>query len=240
MTAAVTETWVRAVGLTKRYGSGPQGVLVFEGLDLEVQRGEMVAIVGPSGAGKSTLLHILGGLDRPTAGALEVAQFDMGKVGPVDLARFRNEKIGFVFQFHHLLPEFTALENTMMPLLIGGYSRRECRARAVGVLERVGLGDRLSHKPSELSGGEAQRAALARALAHGPSLLLADEPTGNLDRRTSEIIHQVLRDVHQSEGLTSIIVTHNERLAAASDRVLHLEDGRIRETQGAIVRSDQD
>ena len=200
---------------------------VFEGLHLEVRAGEMIAIVGPSGAGKSSLLHVLGGLDRPTAGTVEVEEFDIARLSDVDLARFRNRKIGFLFQFHHLLPEFTALENTMMPLLIGGAARRGSRSRAVGVLERVGLSGRLDHRPGELSGGEAQRVALARALVHGPRLLLADEPTGNLDQRTGDAIYQVLKSVHESDGLTSIIVTHNERLAASCDRVLHMEDGRL-------------
>jgi lipoprotein-releasing system ATP-binding protein len=203
-------------------------VRVFEGFDLDVFEGEMVAVVGPSGAGKSSLLHILGGLDRPTAGSVEIEKFDITQLADVDLARFRNRKIGFIFQFHHLLPEFSALENTMMPLLIGGAARRASRSRALVVLERVGLSGRLDHKPGELSGGEAQRVALARALVHGPRLLLADEPTGNLDQRTGDAIYQVLKSVHEAEGLTSVIVTHNERLAAACDRVLHLEDGQLR------------
>jgi lipoprotein-releasing system ATP-binding protein len=219
---------LRAEGLSKVYGRGERAVRVFEGLGLEVRAGEMVAIVGPSGAGKSSLLHILGGLDRPTSGTVEVAKFDIAQLSDVDLARFRNRKIGFIFQFHHLLPEFTALENTMMPLLIGGIGRRESRARAVAVLERVGLSKRLDHRPGELSGGEAQRVALARALVHGPRVLLADEPTGNLDQRTGDAIHGLLKSVHAAEGLTSIIVTHNERLAASCDRVLHLEDGGLR------------
>jgi lipoprotein-releasing system ATP-binding protein len=198
----------------------------------------MVAIVGPSGAGKSTLLHVLGGLDRPTAGSVRVAEFDITKMGDVDLARFRNTKIGFIFQFHHLLPEFTALENTMMPLLIGGSSRRDSKERAVGILERVGLASRLDHRPGELSGGEAQRVALARALVHQPRVLLADEPTGNLDHRTGESIHGMLQSVHALEGLTSIIVTHNERLAGLCDRVFHLEDGRLLESERGVASGE--
>jgi lipoprotein-releasing system ATP-binding protein len=225
---------IRARGLGKTYESGPRRVRVFEGLDLDVREGEMVAVVGPSGAGKSTLLHILGGLDRPTAGSVEVAEFDIAKMAAVDLARFRNQKIGFIFQFHHLLPEFSALENTMMPLLVGGSGRRESRDRAIAILERIGLSGRLEHRPGELSGGEAQRVALARALVHRPRVLLADEPTGNLDQRTGESIHDVLQSVHASEALTSIIVTHNERLAARCDRVFHLEDGRLLEFSEAI------
>ena len=224
---------VSACGLSKTYESGPREVRVFDGLDLEVREGEMVAVVGPSGAGKSTLLHILGGLDRPSSGRVEVAEFDIARMSDVDLARFRNQKIGFIFQFHHLLPEFTALENTMMPLLISGGGRRESRDRALGILTRIGLADRLDHRPGELSGGEAQRVALARALVHRPRVLLADEPTGNLDPRTGESIHGMLQSVHASEALTSIIVTHNERLAALCDRVLHLEDGRLVESSNA-------
>jgi len=229
---------IRARDLTKVYGSGPRAVRVFEHLDLDVGEGEMVAVVGPSGAGKSSLLHLLGGLDRPTSGTVEVAEFDITRLPDVDLARFRNRKIGFIFQFHHLLPEFTALENTMMPLLISGTSRRESRERAVGILERTGLADRLDHRPGELSGGEAQRVALARALVHQPRVLLADEPTGNLDHRTGESIHGMLQSVHASEALTSIVVTHNERLAALCDRVLHLEDGRLLEYDRAVGPGD--
>lgn len=219
---------LRARGLGKTYGGGARAVEVFANLDLDVRRGEMVAVVGPSGAGKSSLLHVLGGLDRPTAGSVEVAGIDIAKLAEVDLARFRNRKTGFIFQFHHLLPEFSALENTMMPLLIGGAPRRESRDRAAGVLERVGLTGRLDHRPGELSGGEAQRVALARALVRGPHLLLADEPTGNLDQRTGDAMYLVLKSIHEAEGLTSVIVTHNERLAAACDRVLHMEDGKLR------------
>jgi lipoprotein-releasing system ATP-binding protein len=188
----------------------------------------MVAIVGPSGAGKSTLLHLLGGLDRPTSGSIKLGEFDIFKLADVDLARFRNREIGFIFQFHHLLPEFTALENAMMPLLIGRWSMRSAGERAVSVLTRVGLSARSTHRPGELSGGEQARVALARALVAGPRLLLADEPTGDLDSRTSESIHNLLKEVHASQKLTSVIVTHNERLAAICDRVLHLEDGRLR------------
>lgn len=229
---------IAADALTKVYGSGERAVHVFEGLALTIRTGEMVAIVGPSGAGKSSLLHILGGLDRPTSGSVTVAEFDITRMADVDLARFRNTKIGFVFQFHHLLPEFTALENTMMPLLISGDSRRDSKDRAVGILERLGLAGRLDHRPGELSGGEAQRVALARALVHKPRVLLADEPTGNLDHRTGESIHGMLQSVHAAEGLTSIIVTHNERLAALCDRVFHLEDGQLLENGASVHSSD--
>ena len=220
--------FVRADGLTKTYVSGHNRVMVFQNLSLEISEGEMVAIVGPSGAGKSTLLHLLGGLDRPSSGTVKVGEFYIFKLGEVDLARFRNGEIGFIFQFHHLLPEFTALENTMMPLLIGRSSHRAARERAGSILNSVGLADRGTHRPGELSGGEQARVALARALVTRPRLLLADEPTGDLDSKTSEGIHSLLKEVHRSQKLTSVIVTHNERLASFCDRVLHLEDGRLR------------
>jgi len=206
---------------------GSNSLVVLQSVSLEVASGEMIAIVGASGAGKSTLLHLLGGLDRPDSGSIYVEEFDICKVPDVDLFRFRNQKIGFVFQFHHLLPEFTALENTMMPMLIGGKSRRDSFDRAISLLERVGLADRLAHRPGELSGGEQQRIALARALANRPSLLLADEPTGNLDSKTGGAVFELLKQLHTHENLTSVIVTHNEALAAACDRILHLEDGRL-------------
>lgn len=220
---------VRAEKIAKIYRSGKNRVTVFDSLSVEIKEGEMVAIVGPSGAGKSTLLHILGGLDRPSQGTVKVGEFDIFKFSDVDLARFRNREIGFIFQFHHLLPEFTALENTMMPLLIARKSHPLARERARAVLEDVGLSGRLTHRPGELSGGEQARVALARALVGGPSVLLADEPTGDLDSRTSESIHNLLKETHRSRKLTSVIVTHNERLALTCDRVLHLEDGRLRE-----------
>jgi lipoprotein-releasing system ATP-binding protein len=218
---------LRAVGLTKIYRGRVEEVAVFRDLALEVERGEMVAIVGASGAGKSTLLHLLGGLDRPTAGSVILDKFDIFKVADVDLTRLRNRKVGFVFQFHHLLPEFSALENVMMPLLVGGMTRRAARAPAEDLLQRVGLAERAAHRPGELSGGERQRVALARALVRSPVLLLADEPTGNLDQRTGDEVAALIRHLHTSARLTSIIVTHNERLAATCDRVLHLENGRL-------------
>ncbi|HWP44463.1 MAG TPA: ABC transporter ATP-binding protein [Blastocatellia bacterium] len=213
--------------LAKTYESGSRRVKVFEDLSLDIKEGEMVAVVGPSGAGKSTLLHILGGLDRPSAGTVRLGEFDILKLSDVDLARFRNREIGFIFQFHHLLPEFSALENVMMPLLISRTSHGAARQRARAVLESVGLKERAAHRPGELSGGEQARVALARALVTNPRLLLADEPTGDLDSRTGESIHNLLKEVHRSQKLTSIIVTHNERLASICDRVLHLEDGRL-------------
>jgi lipoprotein-releasing system ATP-binding protein len=220
--------FVRADGLTKTYESGRSRVVVFQNLSLEIGEGEMVAVVGPSGAGKSTLLHLLGGLDRPTSGSVKVGKFDIFKLAEVDLARFRNGEIGFIFQFHHLLPEFTAVENTMMPLLIGRSSHRVARERAETMLASVGLADRAEHRPGELSGGEQARVAIARALVGGPRLLLADEPTGDLDSKTSESIHNLLKEIHKSQKLTSVIVTHNERLASICDRELHLEDGQLK------------
>jgi lipoprotein-releasing system ATP-binding protein len=213
--------------LTKIHESGQNRVVVFEDLSLEIAEGEMVAVVGPSGAGKSTLLHILGGLDRPTRGRVKLGEFDIFKRADVDLARFRNREIGFIFQFHHLLPEFTALENIMMPLLIGRSPHHLARTRANSALASVGLTDRARHRPGEMSGGEQARVALARALIGNPRVLLADEPTGDLDSRTGESIHNLLKEVHGSQKLTSVIVTHNERLASICDRVLHLEDGRL-------------
>lgn len=219
---------IKAVEVGKTYTLGTNKVKIFERLSLEVDRGEMIAVVGPSGAGKSTLLHILGGLDRPTSGSVIMEGFDICKLSDVDLARMRNKRIGFVFQFHHLLPEFTALENTMMPLLIGGENSRTARTQAVEILTQVGLDARLEHRPSELSGGETARVALARALVRKPDILLADEPTGNLDSRTGEEIHNLLKRLHKERELTSVIVTHNERLAAICSRVLHFEDGCLR------------
>ena len=219
---------IKADGLSKIYQSGTNRVVVFEGLQVEIATGEMVAVVGPSGAGKSTLLHLLGGLDRVSSGAVKVAEFDISKLSDVDLARFRNREIGFIFQFHHLLPEFSSVENVIMPMLLNRSSWRAAPERAPSLLEAVGLRDRAAHRPGELSGGEQARVALARALVARPRLLLADEPTGDLDSKTSESIHSLLKEVHRSQGLTSIIVTHNERLASICDRVLHLEDGKLR------------
>ncbi len=225
--AVYPSSLIQAGGLTKVYGANKNRVRVFEALNLTIKSGEMIAIVGPSGAGKSTLLHILGGLDRPTAGTVKVGEFDIFKLAEIDLARFRNREIGFIFQFHHLLPEFTALENTMMPMLIGRAAHRDAKARAESALADVGLRERAGHRPGELSGGEQARVALARALVHQPRVLLADEPTGDLDGKTSESIHTLLKEITLTRQLTSVIVTHNERLAAICDRVLRLEDGRL-------------
>ncbi|MFZ4986192.1 MAG: ABC transporter ATP-binding protein [Blastocatellia bacterium] len=219
---------IRASGLTRTYDGRSGLVAVFENLDLEVDRGELVAVIGASGVGKSTLLHTLGGLDRPTAGSLEVDGFDLVNSTEPDLCRFRNQRIGFVFQFHHLLPEFTALENVMMPLLISGAARTPAAIKARELLARVGLDRRADHRPGELSGGEQQRVALARALVHSPCLLLADEPTGNLDQQTGDAMFDLLCRLRAGSDLSAVIVTHNERLAAAADRVLRMENRSLR------------
>jgi len=218
---------VEVDGLAKSYRTPNGDIAVLRGLSLSVARGEMVAVVGASGVGKSTLLHVLGGLDRAERGAVRVAGSDITAMTDDELVAFRNRHVGFVFQFHHLLPEFTALENVEMPMRIARRSRSECRARATELLRRVGLGERLTHRPGMLSGGEQQRVAVARALVMQPTVLLADEPTGDLDEQTAESLHGLLRDMHRTYGLTSIIATHNPRLAAACDRVLRLEGGRL-------------
>ena len=214
--------------LSKSYPVGANRLSVLRDLDLAVERAEMVAIVGASGGGKSTLLHVLGGLDAPDSGSVRIGDTDLSGMPDHELVAFRNRHVGFVFQFHHLLPEFTALENAEMPMRIARRPQMERRDRAAQLLGRVGLGDRLEHRPGMLSGGEQQRVAIARALVMGPSLLLADEPTGDLDEPTAETLHDLLREMHAERGLTSVIATHNPRLAAACDRVLRLEDGRLR------------
>src|SRR5262245_12354895 len=221
---------IRAVNLTKIYKSPASQVVVFENLDLTVERGKLVSIVGPSGAGKSTLLHLFGGLDTPTRGEVFFKDEDIFKWNSSDLARFRNHHVGFVFQFHHLLPEFTALENTMMPKLVRGDNRATSEAAARQILERVGLSHRLDHKVGEISGGEQQRVAIGRALVGAPELLLADEPTGNLDHRTGENIFEIFRELHREKDLTSVIVTHNERIAVQCDEVWELDAGVFRRT----------
>ena len=223
--------FIDASGVDKSYAVGVTRLAVLRGLTLSVERGEMVAIVGASGVGKSTLLHVLGGLDALDGGSIRIGDADLAAMRPDDLVAFRNRHVGFVFQFHHLLPEFSAVENAGMPMRIARRSAAEREQRAQGLLERVGLGERLSHKPGMLSGGEQQRVAIARALVMEPSVLLADEPTGDLDEHTAESLHDLLREMHRERGLTSIIATHNPRLAAACDRVLRLEEGRLREAR---------
>jgi lipoprotein-releasing system ATP-binding protein len=202
-------------------------VTVFEDLNWRIPRGRLVAVTGPSGAGKSTLLHLLGGLDRPSSGAVLFEGANIYEKDPNGLAEFRNRRVGFVFQFHHLLPEFTVLENTMMPGIIRGAPRVEMQDAARGMLERVGLGQRLTHKVGEVSGGEQQRVAIARALISRPQLLLADEPTGNLDRKTGEAVFAMIRELHAEQQITSVIVTHNDKLATQCDEVWEMEGGKL-------------
>ncbi len=216
---------LRAQGLTKRYLSGGVEFAVFANLNLEVVIGEKLALVGESGAGKSTLLHLLGGLDRPSDGKIYFKDRDISALSDAELAEFRNCEVGFVWQIHYLLPEFTALENVMMPLLIRGTSRDRAWAAAAERLDEVGLRHRISHRAGELSGGEQQRVVLARALVGRPSLLLADEPTGNLDQRTGEMIINLLGELHRTHKLTSVYVTHNLAFAQRCDRILKMESG---------------
>jgi lipoprotein-releasing system ATP-binding protein len=213
--------------LKKHYIKDGRTIEVLAGVDLDIAQGEMVSIVGKSGAGKSTFLHVLGTLDRPTSGTLRFWGQDVFAVGASRLAKFRNENVGFVFQFHHLLPEFTALENVALPALIHRSSKAEAERAAMALLDKVGLRERVSHKPGELSGGEQQRVALARALVMKPKLLLADEPTGNLDQNTGQGIHALFRELNDQLGITIIIVTHNPDLAHMMPRRLQMERGRL-------------
>lgn len=215
--------------LSKTYTQGPQEVRVLESVSLDVHDGERIAVVGSSGSGKTTLLNMLGGLDLPTSGQVLVAGKDMAMVSEVERGRLRNRYLGFVYQFHHLLGEFSALENVGMPLLIAKEPTAAAREKASAILSRVGLGERLSHKPSELSGGERQRVAIARALVGAPRCVLMDEPTGNLDRRTADGIHALMLELNREFGISFVVVTHDERLAATMDRVLLLENGRLNE-----------
>jgi len=220
--------FVSVTGLNKFYDATGRRLHVLRDLDLSVEKGEMVAIMGASGVGKSTLLHVLGGLDVIDGGEVRVGDHEIATMTDDARVTFRNRHIGFVFQFHHLLPEFTAIENAMMPLRISRVSAAEARPKAEALLQRVGLGDRLDHRPGMLSGGEQQRVAVSRALVMQPSLLLADEPTGDLDEATADALHELLRTMHAEFGLTAIIATHNPRLAAQCDRTLRLEGGKLR------------
>src|SRR5215472_2120535 len=221
----MAEAYIRARDLAKIYRSGDSDLVVFAGLNLDVERGEMLALVGESGAGKSTLLHLLGGLDRPSNGTIYYGRTEISGLADSEQADFRNREIGFVWQIHYLLPEFTALENVMMPLLIRGWLHSNAASESLARLDEVGLRARATHRAGELSGGEQQRVVLARALVGKPSVLLADEPTGNLDFRTGEMIFELLEGLHQSHQLTSVFVTHNLAFARRCDRVLSLDKG---------------
>jgi lipoprotein-releasing system ATP-binding protein len=218
---------IRVQSLAKTYQNARGPIRLFEGLDLTVETGEMLAVVGQSGAGKSTLLHILGALDTPTEGSVSCASTDVSGLSPRQAAHFRNREIGYVWQFHYLLPEFTAQENVALPLLARGVPKPEALETAAGWLREVDLEDRLTHRPGELSGGEQQRVALARALVNNPRLLLADEPTGDLDAATANRVFELIERLHSTHNLTSILVTHNMELAARCTRILRLEGGRL-------------
>ncbi len=235
-TVAEAPLVLEAEGLVKEFRGGDGGVLrVLDGASVRLRRGEMVAVVGASGSGKSTLLHLLGGLERPTAGTVRLGGTLLEGLSDDAVAALRNRAVGFVFQFHHLLREFSALENVMMPLRIAGGSVAEARERAWGLLERVGLGARAHHRPGALSGGEQQRTAVARALAGSPAVLLADEPSGNLDARNAERLHELLAGLARDGALGVIVVTHNPALAARADRVLTLEGGQVVTTDGWLT-----
>ena len=219
----MTERMIEIQGITKSFGE----LQVLKGIDLTINKGEVVSIVGPSGAGKTTLLQIMGTLDKADAGSVMINGVEVGRLKEKELSAFRNKQIGFVFQFHQLLPEFTALENVMIPALIGGMSSSEASGKAKETLEMMGLAERASHKPAELSGGEKQRVAVARALINHPAVIFADEPSGSLDSKNKEELHQLFFDLREKLGQTFVIVTHDEGLAQLTDRTIHMVDGRI-------------
>ena len=221
-------------GVTRHFREGPARIEVLKGIDLAIARGERLAIVGASGAGKSTLLQLMGGLDEPTAGTVHILGEDVNELDEVARGRLRNRAVGFVYQFHHLLPEFTALENVAMPLLVTRAPTALARERATKLLDRVGLGERLTHKPGELSGGERQRAAVARALITNPALVLADEPTGNLDKRTGDRVFELMLELNTELGTSLVVVTHDPGIAARMERVITLTDGRLHAERDAL------
>jgi len=230
--------FLEARGLVKSYTVGGTVLTVLRDLDLEVQAGEMVAIVGASGVGKSTLLHLLGGLDRADAGAIAIDGARLTVLDDAEVVRFRNHSVGFVFQFHHLLPEFSAVENVMMPGLIRGDAKKKMEQRARELLAEVGLSHRETHRPGEMSGGEQQRVAIARALTLEPKLLLADEPTGNLDTATSDAVHDLFFEINEKHGTTIVVVTHNPSFAQRMPRVVEMSDGKIvRDQRGSLARA---
>lgn len=230
-----TDSMIQLHGITKSFGS----LQVLRGIDLQVNRGEVVAIVGPSGAGKTTLLQIMGTLDRPDEGEVIIDGENVSRLSATKIAHFRNKNIGFVFQFHQLLPEFTALENVMIPALIGGTSKKEARQRAQVLLDFMGLADRAEHKPNQLSGGEKQRVAVARALVNHPAVVFADEPSGSLDTHNKEELHRLFFDLRDRMGQTFVIVTHDEALASQTDRTIHMLDGYITEPSTTQTQTEE-
>lgn len=218
---------IRCSGLGKTFSEGDSPLTILHDIDFSISRGERIAIMGASGSGKSTLLHLLGGLDEPTTGEVSIAGKPLKSLNPMQLGKLRNRALGFVYQFHHLLPEFTALENVAMPLLIRGTTPAVARDSAAVLLDRVGLSARLSHKPGELSGGERQRASVARALVTNPACVLADEPTGNLDRQNAEQVYELMLQLNQESGTSFLVATHDPLIAGRMDRIVQLEDGRL-------------
>jgi lipoprotein-releasing system ATP-binding protein len=217
---------IQAKGLSKIYMDGVE-VRALDNVDLDIKKGEFLSIIGPSGSGKSTLLHMIGILDTPSSGSITIDGKVVTEMSEKDRSRVRNEVLGFIFQYHHLMPDFDALENVMMPLLIGGMKRSEAKKIAAGLLEEVGLGERMDHRPNQLSGGQAQRVAIARALANHPGIVIGDEPTGNLDTKSSDRIYELLRQLNRDRGQTFILVTHDEEMARKTDRIIRIVDGSI-------------